>query len=223
MINMVKEYRKEKNITQEDLAAMVGISRKYLSMIERNRTTPSIDIVVRLANGLSVNVERLFYSIPAVEEEKLPDTIKFIDLFCGIGGFRYASKQAFEKLSIEGECMFSSDIDKFAQESYEANFHEKELQKLHQIAKERQYDVLTLVLRGDADVLYERYMHRIHAENRHPVHLSTTLDVRENFMKIAEFIRKETILGETLTVEATDFAYQSDPVILHRIDDFMKK
>ena len=125
MINMVKEYRKEKNITQEDLAAMVGISRKYLSMIERNRTTPSIDIVVRLANGLSVNVERLFYSIPAVEEEKLPDTIKFIDLFCGIGGFRYASKQAFEKLSIEGECMFSSDIDKFAQESYEANFHEK--------------------------------------------------------------------------------------------------
>ncbi len=42
-------------------------------------------------------------------------------------------------------------------------------------------------------------------------------------MKIAEFIRKETILGETLTVEATDFAYQSDPVILHRIDDFMKK
>lgn len=83
--------------------------------------------------------------------------------------------------------------------------------------------MLTLVLRGDADVLYERYMHRIHAENRHPVHLSTTLDVRENFMKIAEFIRKETILGETLTVEATDFAYQSDPVILHRIDDFMKK
>ena len=86
MINMVKEYRKEKNITQEDLAAMVGISRKYLSMIERNRTTPSIDIVVRLANGLSVNVERLFYSIPAVEEEKLPDTIKFIDLFCGYWG-----------------------------------------------------------------------------------------------------------------------------------------
>ena len=65
-------------------------------------------------------------------------------------------------------------------------------------------------------------MHRITAENRNLVHLSTTLDVSEDFMKIAEFIRKETVLGETLTIEATDFAYQSNPVILHRIDDFMK-
>ena len=34
MINMVKEYRKERNITQEQLASLAGISRKYLSMIE---------------------------------------------------------------------------------------------------------------------------------------------------------------------------------------------
>ncbi len=51
--------------------------------------------------------------------------IKFIDLFCGIGGFRYASKQAFDELGIEGQCLFSSDIDKFARKSYEANFKEK--------------------------------------------------------------------------------------------------
>lgn len=125
MINMVKEYRKEKNITQEELASMAGISRKYLSMIERNKTTPSIDVVVRLANGLAVNVERLFFTVPALGKRELPKTIKFIDLFCGIGGFRYASKQAFEELGIEGQCLFSSDIDKFAQESYEANFKEK--------------------------------------------------------------------------------------------------
>lgn len=90
MINMVKEYRKERNITQEQLASLVGISRKYLSMIERNRTTPSIDVVVRLSEELSVNVERLFFTIPPVEEKELPSTIRFIDLFCGIGGFRYA-------------------------------------------------------------------------------------------------------------------------------------
>lgn len=135
MVNMVKEYRKEKNITQEELASIVGISRKYLSMIERNTTTPSIDVVVRLANGLSVNVERLFFTIPAVEKHKLPKTIKFIDLFCGIGGFRYASKQAFEKLSIEGQCLFSSDIDKFAQESYEANFKEKPVGDITKVAE----------------------------------------------------------------------------------------
>lgn len=125
MVNMVKEYRKEHNMTQEELASISGISRKYLSMIERNKTTPSIDVVMRLANGLSVNVEKLFFTVPTVAKQKLPKKIKFIDLFCGIGGFRYASRQAFEKLGIEGQCIFSSDIDKFAQKSYEANFNER--------------------------------------------------------------------------------------------------
>ncbi|CAM3371195.1 DNA cytosine methyltransferase [Empedobacter stercoris] len=42
--------------------------------------------------------------------------MKFIDLFCGIGGFRLG----FE--SIGGECVFSSDIDKYACETYYNNF-----------------------------------------------------------------------------------------------------
>lgn len=125
MINMVKEYRKERNMTQEQLASSTGISRKYLSMIERNKTTPSIDVAVRLSEELSVNVDRLFFTIPPADQKELPSTIKFIDLFCGIGGFRYASQQAFEQLGINGQCLFSSDIDKFAAESYEANFGEK--------------------------------------------------------------------------------------------------
>ena len=43
---------------------------------------------------------------------------KFVDLFSGIGGFRYA----FEELGCE--CVFSSEIDKFANITYEANFGE---------------------------------------------------------------------------------------------------
>ena len=78
MTNMVREYRKERSITQDELAALVGISRKYLSMIERNKTTPSIDVVVRLAEELSVNVERLFFTIPQAERKELPSTIKYI-------------------------------------------------------------------------------------------------------------------------------------------------
>ena len=46
-------------------------------------------------------------------------------MFCGIGGFRYASDIAFKKLGLEGKCVFSSDIDKYAQEAYEANFGER--------------------------------------------------------------------------------------------------
>ncbi|MBI1828793.1 MAG: DNA (cytosine-5-)-methyltransferase [Thaumarchaeota archaeon] len=43
---------------------------------------------------------------------------KFIDLFAGIGGMR----MAFERAG--GECVFSSEWNKFAQRTYEANFGE---------------------------------------------------------------------------------------------------
>jgi len=43
----------------------------------------------------------------------------FIDLFAGIGGIRIP----FEELG--GKCIFSSEMDKFAQQTYEANFGEK--------------------------------------------------------------------------------------------------
>ena len=43
----------------------------------------------------------------------------FIDLFCGIGGLRIP----FEELG--GECLFSSDYDKYSQITYKENFGEK--------------------------------------------------------------------------------------------------
>lgn len=44
---------------------------------------------------------------------------RFIDLFAGIGGIRIP----FDKLN--GQCVFSSEIDPFCQKAYEANFGEK--------------------------------------------------------------------------------------------------
>ncbi len=50
--------------------------------------------------------------------EYSPKSFKFIDLFAGIGGLRLA----FEKVG--GECVFSSEIDKQARITYNANFNE---------------------------------------------------------------------------------------------------
>jgi len=44
---------------------------------------------------------------------------RFIDLFCGIGGFRLAFEQ------VGGKCVFSSDWDRFSQITYAANFGDK--------------------------------------------------------------------------------------------------
>lgn len=50
------------------------------------------------------------------------EKLKFIDLFCGIGGFRIAMDQACNENNLIPECVFSSDIDKFCQYTYENNF-----------------------------------------------------------------------------------------------------
>ncbi len=44
---------------------------------------------------------------------------EFIDLFAGIGGMRLAFQAA------GGRCVFSSEIDRFARQTYEANFHDE--------------------------------------------------------------------------------------------------
>ncbi|WP_375562773.1 DNA cytosine methyltransferase [Bernardetia sp. OM2101] len=54
---------------------------------------------------------------------------KFIDLFAGVGGIRIP----FQELG--GECVFTSELDKFAQITYEANFGEKpkgDITKIHE-------------------------------------------------------------------------------------------
>ena len=53
--------------------------------------------------------------------------MRFIDLFAGIGGLRLG----FEKAG--GECVFSSEIDKYAKITYELNFREKPAGDIKQI------------------------------------------------------------------------------------------
>ncbi len=55
------------------------------------------------------------------------ESIKFIDLFCGIGGFRTAMDQACIENNLIPDCVFSSDIDTYCQDSYEANFGHRPL------------------------------------------------------------------------------------------------
>lgn len=54
-----------------------------------------------------------------VTTDKASHNFKYIDLFCGIGGFRIA----FDRVG--AECVFSCDWDKHSQLTYEANFGEK--------------------------------------------------------------------------------------------------
>lgn len=61
MFNKVKEKRKLKSITQEDLARQVGISRMYLYQIEKCLANPSHNVITNICNALDEKVEDIFF------------------------------------------------------------------------------------------------------------------------------------------------------------------
>ena len=53
------------------------------------------------------------------------EQLNYIDLFCGIGGFRLGFEEACREHYVIPNCLFSSDIDEHAQFAYKENFGEK--------------------------------------------------------------------------------------------------
>ncbi|XGV87008.1 MAG: DNA (cytosine-5-)-methyltransferase [Limnothrix sp. BL-A-16] len=51
--------------------------------------------------------------------------IKFVDLFAGIGGMRKGLELALSKQGLKGDCVFSSEIDEKAKQTYQLNFGEE--------------------------------------------------------------------------------------------------
>jgi putative transcriptional regulator len=58
--NKLREERARRNLTQADLAAMVGVSRKTINTVENGIFIPSTDLALRLARALRTSVEALF-------------------------------------------------------------------------------------------------------------------------------------------------------------------
>lgn len=55
----LRELRKQKGITQEQLALQVGLDRTYVSNLELGRNSPSLDTMGKLSIGLGINLSRL--------------------------------------------------------------------------------------------------------------------------------------------------------------------
>jgi transcriptional regulator with XRE-family HTH domain len=55
----VRRYRQQKKLTQEELAFEAKIDLTYLGGIERGKRNPSLLVIVRIANALSVSIGKL--------------------------------------------------------------------------------------------------------------------------------------------------------------------
>lgn len=58
--NTLKVQRAKNNLTQEQLAELVGVTRKTINTVENGIFIPSTYLALKLSNALKVPVEELF-------------------------------------------------------------------------------------------------------------------------------------------------------------------
>ncbi|OPY37508.1 MAG: helix-turn-helix protein [Methanoregula sp. PtaU1.Bin051] len=60
MKNKIKVYRAMHDMTQEDLAQAIGVTRQTILAIEKGKYIPSLDLAFRIARHFKVNIEEVF-------------------------------------------------------------------------------------------------------------------------------------------------------------------
>lgn len=55
----IRKYRKLKKFTQDDLGEKVGVTKSYVSKVESESTTPSLEMLVKIAETLEVDISDL--------------------------------------------------------------------------------------------------------------------------------------------------------------------
>jgi DNA (cytosine-5)-methyltransferase 1 len=97
-------------LNHQQIAEELGVCERTVRRYSEGETRPKARDM-QIIKGLAM--------APISERERsIEPTFRFIDLFAGIGGLRLG----FE--SIGGECVFTSEWDKYSQKTYRANFPE---------------------------------------------------------------------------------------------------
>ena len=58
--NQIKVQRAIKDLTQEELAKILGVSRQTINSIEKNRYVPSTVLALKLSEVFGISVNELF-------------------------------------------------------------------------------------------------------------------------------------------------------------------
>ena len=62
--NRLRDWRAKKQLTQAELAALAGVSRKTINTVENGVFVPSVRLALALARALGTSVEALFFLDP---------------------------------------------------------------------------------------------------------------------------------------------------------------
>lgn len=70
MKNKLEEIRKERGITQEDLAKILEVSRQTVGSLENGRYNPSIILAFKIARHFEMAIEDIFIYEEENDDEK---------------------------------------------------------------------------------------------------------------------------------------------------------
>ena len=91
---------------------------------------------------------------------------------------------------------------------------------LKELCNELDYDVLSLVFKGNNEILHKIFLNRLN-ENRHYVHKSQDFTNIEDFIKTLEELRSVKYIGKVINVDSSNFDYQNDMKLLNEIEHFL--
>lgn len=60
MNNRIKELRKEQNVTQEELANAVGVTRQTIISLENGKYNASLQLAFKIAKHFGTEIEKVF-------------------------------------------------------------------------------------------------------------------------------------------------------------------
>jgi len=60
LITRIKEFRAKHNITQDELANLVGVRRETITHLEKGKYNPSLKLAYDIAKTLNASIEELF-------------------------------------------------------------------------------------------------------------------------------------------------------------------
>ncbi len=174
-----------------------------------------------LATGKSTFAERL--------SRRYQVNVFYKDTFKEILGdtIGFSNREENLRLSVASAALMRMIFSEFCKLNkdliLESNFRQEELEKLHAIAEEMGYEVLTVVLRGELNLLHQRFLHRLYNENRHTVHTCGGFENFETFKHYVTQQRNLEIPGKFMVLSADTFDYQRDETVLGDLDRFMKQ
>ena len=70
--SMIKEYRKRRDLTQEELAEIVDLSTRQLQRIEKNEINTSIETLLKIKNALHMTDEDFIKLLKKYEKTTIP-------------------------------------------------------------------------------------------------------------------------------------------------------